>query len=81
MRTKILFSSLVAALLVGCGKPAMPEVNEKNCELGNASARDAVRKIEDIEIRKEFIRLCSEKYNRTKKSLNWLELLPGNDTR
>jgi len=47
----LLISSL-AALLTGCGKPAMPEVNNANCTDEN------IMKIEDKAMRQEFAGLC-----------------------
>lgn len=65
---------LVTILLTGCeNKPvqqAMPEVNDKNCQIEN------IRKIEDKAMREQFAGLCARRPGRiapSDKPKNWLE--------
>lgn len=44
-------AALVAALVAGCGKQAMPEVNDENCE-------HIAKIIKDKEMQQEFSGLC-----------------------
>lgn len=49
----MIVAAALAATLAGCGKPAMPEVNDANCTLDN------IKKIEDQAVRQQFAHLCA----------------------
>lgn len=83
MNKTMLLAGLAAALLAGCNSkpatPAMPEVNDTNCQI------ETIKKIEDKATRETFAGLCSRRppagggIAPTKKPMNWLELADPKD--
>lgn len=83
MKTRMPTAYLAMALFAGCdGKPptpALPEVNEDNCQL------ESIKKVEDQTARETFAGLCSRRSPTgsgviaTGKPLNLLELADPKD--
>ena len=83
MNKTMLLAGLVAALLAGCDNkpaiPAIPDVNDTNCQI------ETIKKIEDKATRETFAGLCSRRppagggIAPTEKPMNWLELADPKD--